>query len=51
MTEFHDFLKQVEQEAEQEGPHAVAELAAFRAHYAMAQDLRNLRNNRGFTEE
>ena len=43
MTKFDDFVKEVEQEAQLEGPRAVAELEAFRAHYALAQDIHALR--------
>lgn len=50
-TRFEDFIRQVEAEAEAEGPHAVAELEALRAHYAMAQDIRALRKERGLTQK
>jgi DNA-binding XRE family transcriptional regulator len=49
-TKFRDFIREVEEEAHAEGPQAVAELEAFRAHYAMAQDIRALRKERGMTQ-
>jgi DNA-binding XRE family transcriptional regulator len=50
-TKFKDFVREVEAEARVEGPHAVAELAAFRSHYTMAQEVRALRKERKLTQK
>ncbi|MGH2762391.1 MAG: helix-turn-helix domain-containing protein [Thermoleophilaceae bacterium] len=50
-TKFEDFVREVEEEAHAEGPQAVAELAAFRAHFAMAQEVRELRKARHLTQK
>lgn len=50
-TTFKSFIRHVEAEAQAEGPHAVAELEGLRAHYAMAQDIRALRKERGLTQK
>ena len=50
-TKFEDFVREVEEEAQAEGPHAVAELQAFRAHFAMAQELRELRKASHLTQK
>lgn len=50
-TKFEDFVREVEDEAHAEGPHAVAELQAFRSHFAMAQELRELRKERHITQK
>lgn len=50
-TKFKDFVREVEQEANAEGPQAVAELAAFRAHFALAQDIRVLRKEQHMTQK
>lgn len=50
-TKFSDFVREVEEEARVEGPQAVAELAAFRAHFIMAQELRDLRKEQHVTQK
>lgn len=47
---FSDFMKEVEAEALREGPRAVAELAAFSAHFNLAAELILLRKRRGFSQ-
>jgi len=37
MTKFADFMRQIQEEAEAEGPEAVAELEALRARYIRAR--------------
>lgn len=50
-TKFKDFIREVEDEARAESTLAVAELEAFRAHYALAQDIRALRKECGMTQQ
>lgn len=50
MTSFDEFVKQVELEAEQEGPAAVAQLAELRSRYTLARDLLTLRKGAGMTQ-
>lgn len=47
---FSDFMREVEAEARREGPEAVAELAAFDAHFKLAAELILLRKKRGLTQ-
>jgi DNA-binding XRE family transcriptional regulator len=47
---FSDFMKEVEEEARREGPEAVAELAAFDAHFKLAAELILLRKHRGLSQ-
>lgn len=47
---FSDFMKEIEEEARREGPHAVAELEAFHAHYKLAAELILLRKRRGLSQ-
>jgi DNA-binding XRE family transcriptional regulator len=47
---FSDFMREVEAEARREGPAAVAELAAFEAHFKLAAELILLRKRRGLTQ-
>jgi DNA-binding XRE family transcriptional regulator len=47
---FNDFMKEVEAEARREGPQAVAELAAFDAHFKLAAELILLRKRRGLSQ-
>ena len=47
---FQDFMREVEAEARREGPKAVAELAAFDAHFRVAAQLLALRKARGLTQ-
>lgn len=47
---FQDFMREVETEAHREGPKAVAELAAFDAHFRLAGELLSLRKARGLTQ-
>lgn len=50
-TKFKDFVREVEAEARAEGPQAVAELEAFRAHYAVAEEVRELRKECKLTQK
>ena len=47
---FQDFMREVEAEARREGPKAVAELAAFDAHFRVAAQLLALRKAKGLTQ-
>jgi DNA-binding XRE family transcriptional regulator len=47
---FQDFMREVEAEAHSEGPKAIAELAAFDAHFRLAGELLSLRTARGLTQ-
>jgi len=47
---FSDFMREVEAEARREGPQAVAELAAFDAHFKLAAELILLRRRRRLTQ-
>lgn len=49
-TEFKDLLREIEEEAVAEGPEAVAELEALRAHYQLARELLDLRQQRQLTQ-
>jgi DNA-binding XRE family transcriptional regulator len=46
-----DLILQIEQEAQQEGEQAVAELAALRAHYSFARELHELRLAKKLTQK
>ena len=48
--DFEDFMKELHEEARREGPKAVAELAAFDAHYRLALEVFDLRKARGMTQ-
>src|SRR5512142_2284260 len=47
---FQDFMREVEAEAHREGAKAIAELAAFDAHFRLAGELLSLRKARGLTQ-
>ena len=47
---FRDFIREVEEEAQREGPQAVAELRAFEVHFKLAAELILLRRQRGLTQ-
>lgn len=49
-TKFSDFSKHVEKEAKAEGPRAVAEFEAFRAHFALANQVAELRKKNRLTQ-
>jgi len=48
--DFEDFMDELHEEARREGPKAVAELAAFGAHYRLAREVFDLRTARGMTQ-
>ncbi len=48
--DFEDFMNELHEEARREGPKAVAELAAFDAHYRLALEVFELRKARGMTQ-
>ena len=50
-TKFEDFGREVEEESRTEGPQAVAELAACRSHFALAQEIRELRTTHHLTQK
>lgn len=50
-TSFDDFIKQLETEAQAEGPEAVAELEAFRLHFSLARQLAAHRRERHLTQK
>lgn len=50
-TSFDDFIKELEEEAEAEGPEAVAELEAFRLHFSLARQLAARRRERNLTQK
>ncbi|HET9551524.1 MAG TPA: helix-turn-helix transcriptional regulator [Anaeromyxobacteraceae bacterium] len=47
---FSDFMKEVEAETRREGPKAVAEMEAFKAHFKLAAELILLRRRRGLSQ-
>jgi transcriptional regulator with XRE-family HTH domain len=47
---FRDFMREVEEEAQREGPRAVAEMRAFDAHFKLATELILLRKRRKLTQ-
>ena len=47
---FSDFMKEVEAEARHEGPKALAESEAFKAHFKLAAELILMRKRRGLTQ-
>jgi DNA-binding XRE family transcriptional regulator len=49
-SKFKDFMREVEAEARREGPRAIAELAAFEAHFRLAGELLARRKARGLTQ-
>jgi DNA-binding XRE family transcriptional regulator len=51
MTTFDDFIKELQAEAEAEGPEAVAELEAFRLHFSLARQLAERRRERHLTQK
>jgi DNA-binding XRE family transcriptional regulator len=51
MTTFDDFIKELEAEAQAEGPEAVAELEAFRLHFSLARQLTQRRRERHLTQK
>lgn len=50
-TSFQDFIKELEAEAEAEGPEAVAELEAFRLHFSLARQLAERRRECHLTQK
>ena len=48
-TSFDEFMQEIEEEARNEGPEAVAELEAH-AHFALARQLAQLRRERQLTQ-
>ena len=49
-TTFEDFMNELHEEARREGPQAIAELAAFDAHYRLAREVFELRKARRMTQ-
>ncbi len=50
-TSFDDFYRELEAEAEAEGPEAVAELEAFRLHFSLARQLLERRLEQNLTQK
>jgi ribosome-binding protein aMBF1 (putative translation factor) len=50
-TSFEDFYKELEAEARAEGPEAIAELEAFRLHFALARQLAERRRAQHLTQK
>jgi transcriptional regulator with XRE-family HTH domain len=50
MSSFREFLRDVEAEAKREGPQAVAEAEAFRAHFQLARELIQRRQELGWSQ-
>jgi DNA-binding XRE family transcriptional regulator len=50
-TSFDDFIKELEAEAEAEGPEAIAELEALRLHFSLARQLAARRRERHLTQK
>ncbi len=44
-TKFKDFMREIEDEARKEGPHAVAELEALRTHFRLGRQLAEARRS------
>jgi ribosome-binding protein aMBF1 (putative translation factor) len=51
MSKLDQLMKQIEAEAEAEGPEAVADLAALRTRYRIARELRAARQTHGLTQQ
>lgn len=51
MATFDDFMTRLEAEARAEGPHAVAELEAFRLHFSLARQLAAQRRELHITQK
>jgi transcriptional regulator with XRE-family HTH domain len=49
-TKFDDYLREIEEKVKAEGPEAVACLAAFNTHFAIAREVRELRKARHLTQ-
>jgi DNA-binding XRE family transcriptional regulator len=49
-TKFDDYIREVEERARAAGPEAVAQWEAFNDHFAMARELRALRNEHHLTQ-
>ncbi len=47
---FSDFMRELEEETRREGPKAIAEAEAFKAHFRLARELLDLRRERGLTQ-
>ena len=50
-TSFEDFMRELEAEAEAEGPDAVAQLEAFRLHFSLARQLAERRHEQHLTQK
>jgi transcriptional regulator with XRE-family HTH domain len=51
MATFDEFIAELEAEAQDEGPQAVAELEAFRLHFSLARQLAEQRRARNLTQK
>lgn len=47
---FSDFMRELEEETRREGPDAIAEAEAFRAHFRLARELAERRQMLGLTQ-
>ena len=50
-TKFSDFMREVEEEAKAEGPEAVEQLKAFRAHFRLGRELSYARRRLRLTQK
>jgi XRE family transcriptional regulator, regulator of sulfur utilization len=50
-TSYEEFLQELENEASDEGPEAVAELNAFRVRYQLARELMEARRQHAYTQQ
>jgi transcriptional regulator with XRE-family HTH domain len=50
-TKFDDYLREIEERAEAEGPEVVARWDVFNTHFAMARDVRASRKERRLTQK
>jgi DNA-binding XRE family transcriptional regulator len=50
-TKFTDFMREIEEEAQAEGPEAVEQLDAFRAHFRLGRQLLEARRARKMTQK
>jgi DNA-binding transcriptional regulator YiaG len=50
-TKFDDYLREIEEKIEAEGPEAVARWEVFNTHFAMAREVRELRKERRLTQK
>jgi transcriptional regulator with XRE-family HTH domain len=50
-TKFDDYIREIEEKIRAEGPEAIARWEAFNTHFAVARDVRELREERRLTQK